>query len=103
MPVCNEADVIEDVIDEWVCDVFQYLPEGSEFLIDEAASKDGTREILQRLCEKHPFMKVESREVKDGFAAATRRLYARELPAGVLHGLGRAIRRRGFLEAGETH
>ena len=49
MPVCNEADVIEDVIDEWVRDVFQYLPEGSEFLIDEAASKDGTREICKDL------------------------------------------------------
>ncbi|MGA2031201.1 MAG: glycosyltransferase family 2 protein [Thermoguttaceae bacterium] len=77
MPVCNEAEVIEDVIEEWVRDVFQDLPEGSEFLIDEAASKDGTRDILQRLCHRYPFIKVDYHEVKDGFAAATRRLYAR--------------------------
>jgi glycosyltransferase involved in cell wall biosynthesis len=76
MPVCNEAEVIEEVIEEWVRDVFQYFPEGSEFLIDEAASKDGTREILARLCEKYPFLHVAFHEVKDGFAAATRRLYA---------------------------
>jgi glycosyltransferase involved in cell wall biosynthesis len=76
MPVCNEAEVIEDVIEEWVRDVFQYLPPESEFLIDEAASKDGTREILHRLCEKYPFIRVNYREQKDGFANATRRLYA---------------------------
>ncbi len=76
MPACNEAEVIEDVVEEWVRDVFQYLPAGSEFLVDEAASKDGTREILQRLCGKYPFLHVTYREEKDGFAAATRRLYA---------------------------
>jgi glycosyltransferase involved in cell wall biosynthesis len=76
MPVSNEAEVIEDVIEEWVRDVFQYLPAGSEFLLDEAASTDGTREILQRLCSKYPFLKVTYNEKKDGFAAATRRLYA---------------------------
>lgn len=77
MPVCNEADVIEDVIEEWVRDVFQSLPEGSEFLIDEAASTDGTREILERLCRKYPFLHVTYHQTKDGFAAAARRLYAR--------------------------
>src|ERR1041384_8047481 len=76
MPVCNEADVIEDVVEEWVRDVFQYLPEGSEFLIDEAASTDGTREILARLCQKYAFLHVTYRQTKDGFAAAARRLYA---------------------------
>ena len=75
MPVCNEADVIEQVIDEWVQDVFQYLPAGSEFLFDEAASTDGTREILKRMMEKYPFIRVMFNEEKDGFAAAARRLY----------------------------
>jgi glycosyltransferase involved in cell wall biosynthesis len=75
MPVCNEAEVIEEVIEEWVDDVFRYLPQDSELLIDEAASTDGTREILARLCEKYPFIKVTYRDKKDGFAAAARRLY----------------------------
>jgi len=76
MPVCNEADIIESVIEEWVEEVFRYLPEGSEFLLDEAASTDGTREILKRLCVKYPFIRVSYNDTKDGFAPATRRLYA---------------------------
>lgn len=75
MPVCNEAEVIEDVIEEWAKDVFQYLPAGSEFLFDEAASTDGTREILKRMIEKYPYIRVMYNEKKDGFAAAARRLY----------------------------
>jgi glycosyltransferase involved in cell wall biosynthesis len=77
MPVCNEADVIEGVVEEWVADVFKYLPEGSEFLIDDAESSDGTREILDRLALKYPYLKVEHRPTKDGFPAAARRLYLR--------------------------
>lgn len=75
MPVCNEADVIESVIEEWVEDVFKFLPEGSEFIFDEAASTDGTREILKEMCEKYSFIRVVYNEKKDGFAAAARRLY----------------------------
>lgn len=75
MPVCNEADIIEKVIEEWVGDVIQYLPAGSELLFDEAASTDGTREILERMKAKYPFLRVIYNETKDGFAAAARRLY----------------------------
>jgi len=77
MPVSNEADVIEDVVEEWVRDVISYLPCGSELLFDEAASTDGTRDILQRLTAKYPFINVEYRDGKDGFANAARRLYDR--------------------------
>ena len=77
MPVSNEADVIEGVIEEWVENVIRHLPAGSEFLFDEAASTDGTREILARLQKKYPFIGVESRDKKDGFANAAKRLYAR--------------------------
>lgn len=76
MPVCNEADVIEGVVEEWVTEVLSRCPSGSEFLIDEAASNDGTREILQRLSRKYPFLKVTYNETKDGFANAAKRLYA---------------------------
>ena len=75
MPVSNEVDVIENVVEEWVREVFQYLPAGSEFLFDEAASVDGTREVLSRMREKYPYIRVMSRDKKDGFANAARRLY----------------------------
>jgi glycosyltransferase involved in cell wall biosynthesis len=77
MPVCNEADVIEKVVEDWVREVISHLPAGSELLFDEAASTDGTREILQRLTIKYPFINVEYRDKKDGFANAARRLYER--------------------------
>jgi len=75
MPVCNEAEVIEQVIEEWANDVFRHLPPESELLFDEAASTDGTREILERLRQKYPYIRVMYNERKDGFAAAARRLY----------------------------
>lgn len=75
MPVCNEADVIEGVVEEWVSEVFNHLPQGSEFLIDEAASTDGTREILDRLMKKYPFLKVDYHPTKEGFGVAAKRLY----------------------------
>jgi len=77
MPVCNEADVIEEVVEEWVNNVIKHLPVGSEFLFDEAASTDGTREILNKLQKKYSYIGVEFRDEKDGFANATKRLYAR--------------------------
>jgi glycosyltransferase involved in cell wall biosynthesis len=75
MPVSNEADIIEEVIEEWVGEVFRYLPDRSEILFDEAASTDGTREILDRMCRKYPFIRVTYNDKKDGFANAARRLY----------------------------
>jgi glycosyltransferase involved in cell wall biosynthesis len=75
MPVCNEAEVIEEVIEEWVRNVFQYLPPGSEMVFDDGASTDGTREILERMVGKYPFVRVLYDESRDGFAAAARRLY----------------------------
>ncbi|OGG93469.1 MAG: hypothetical protein A2527_01690 [Candidatus Lambdaproteobacteria bacterium RIFOXYD2_FULL_50_16] len=75
MPVSNEADVIATVVQEWAEEVFQYLPQGSEMVFDEAASTDGTREILAELQVKYPYIKVFSRDKKDGFANAARRLY----------------------------
>lgn len=75
MPVCNEAPVIESVLNEWHDVVFAHLAEGSELVIDEAASTDGTREILERLKIKFPYLRVNYNEKKEGFAVAARRLY----------------------------
>ncbi len=76
MPVCNEADVIESVVEEWATDVIQHLPGGSEMVFDEAGSTDGTKEILARLSAKYPFIRVCYNEKKDGFLAAAKRLYS---------------------------
>lgn len=75
MPVSNEAPVIEQVVEEWVQEVIQYLPSGSELYFDEAASTDGTREILERLKKKYPFLRVDYHERKEGFGEAARNLY----------------------------
>jgi hypothetical protein len=75
MPVSNEADVIESVVEEWVEKVFKYLPNGSEFIFEEAGSGDGTKEILHQLSIKYPFIKVFYRDEKDGFGNAAKRLF----------------------------
>jgi hypothetical protein len=77
MPVSNEADVIEFVIEEWISDVFRFLPKGSEFIFDEAGSNDGTNEILHKLSLKYSFIKVFHRKKKDGFGNAAKRLFSR--------------------------
>jgi glycosyltransferase involved in cell wall biosynthesis len=77
MPVCQEAEGIESVVAELAEVVFRYLPEGSEFLIEEGGSTDGTKEILRELEQRWPFLKVNYSDRKEGFAAAARKLYER--------------------------
>lgn len=74
MPVYNEIGLIEEVLTEWVDNVAQYLPPNSEMLFDDA-STDGTEQVLNAWAQRHSFMKVHHLNQKDGFAAATRRLY----------------------------
>jgi glycosyltransferase involved in cell wall biosynthesis len=73
MPVCNEVDVIAGVVDEWLDDVFQFLPPHSE-LVFEDCSEDGTTQILQQYAERYPFIRVHWHP-KDGFFNAARRAY----------------------------
>jgi len=73
MPSCNEADVIRDVVEEWVTEVMSRLPEGSEMVFDDC-SNDGTTEILQELSEKYPFLRFSHCE-RDGFLKSALRLY----------------------------
>ena len=51
LPVCDEEDVIEDVINEWNQKVLLKLPLGSEFVIEDA-SIDATPKILTKLKKK---------------------------------------------------
>ena len=74
MPVYNEADVIEQVIREWQTDVMAWLPAGSELLLDDGDSTDGTKAILTRLSIEFVNIRVLWSR-REGFAMAARRLY----------------------------
>jgi dolichol-phosphate mannosyltransferase len=73
MPVFNEADLIEEVIEEWVQKVLQHCPPGSELRLDDC-STDETPAILRRLAVKYPFIHVNFAP-RDGFFASMIRLY----------------------------
>lgn len=72
MPVCDEEDVIEDVINEWNKKVLLKLPIGSEFVIEDA-STDNTPIILENLKKKGVKININYFK-KDGFHNAVRRL-----------------------------
>ena len=73
MPVCNESDIIEQVVEEWHHEVIRFLPQGSELVFDDA-SDDQTPKILKRLQQRYTYIQVHS-SPKDGFGNATKRLY----------------------------
>jgi glycosyltransferase involved in cell wall biosynthesis len=73
MPVCNEVDVIDEVINEWCEQVIRFLPEGSELVLDDC-SNDGTEKRLQALMQQHPFIRVNFSK-RDGFFNSAMRLY----------------------------
>ena len=58
MPVYNEAEVIQDVVIKYA-KVLKKIP-GSEFVICEDGSTDGTKEILQRLKKKYQLTLYQS-------------------------------------------
>ena len=72
MPVCDEEDVIEDVISEWNQKVLLKLPTGSEFVIEDA-STDNTPKILKKKKKKGINININYYK-KDGFHNAVRRL-----------------------------
>jgi len=74
MPVCNEAAIIEDVVEEWDTEVMRLLPEGSELIFDDGDSRDGTIQKLENLQQKLPYIRILYSK-RDGFAASARRLY----------------------------
>lgn len=77
LPVCDEVEGIESVLAELVEVVFRHLPEGSEFLIEESGSRDGTKQLLRELQKRWPFLDVRYNEKREGFAPAARALYGR--------------------------
>lgn len=77
LPVCDEVEGIEAVLAELVEVVYRHLPTGSEFLIEEGGSQDGTKELLRSLRKRWPFLDIVFKDRREGFAAAARSLYHR--------------------------
>ncbi len=75
MPVYNEPDIIQSVIEEWHQEVITFLPSGSELLFDDA-SNDRTTQILYNLKKRYPYIQIHHTE-RDGFGNAAKRLYIR--------------------------
>lgn len=68
--VYNEAEIIEKVINDFYNSVINKIP-GSEFIVAEDGSTDGTKEILQRICQSIPIRLVCGDERK-GYTRAMR-------------------------------
>ncbi|HUQ95869.1 MAG TPA: glycosyltransferase family 2 protein [Bryobacteraceae bacterium] len=77
LPVCDEVEGIEAVLAELVEVVYRHLPDGSEFLIEESGSMDGTKELLQEFQRHWPFLNIVFNDRREGFGAAAGALYRR--------------------------
>lgn len=73
LPVLNEVDVIQFVIEEWI-DIVEKLPDGSKVLVENGGSIDGTIKILENLQAAHKNLDVVYRDKADGFGNAAKRL-----------------------------
>jgi glycosyltransferase involved in cell wall biosynthesis len=69
--VHNEAEVVEGVIREFHTKVVSKIP-GSEIVVAEDGSTDGTKDILHRLRDEIPEMRLEEGDQKRGYVAAFR-------------------------------
>jgi glycosyltransferase involved in cell wall biosynthesis len=68
IPVHNEVDIIEQVVRNYYDQVISKIP-GSEFIVAEDGSTDGTKEVLARLAKQLPIKLVTSNDRK-GYAKA---------------------------------
>lgn len=73
MPICNEVDIIDEVMEEWFDKVMRFLPAGSEMILDDC-SNDGTELRLPELAKKYPYMRINY-AARDGFFNSAMRLY----------------------------
>jgi glycosyltransferase involved in cell wall biosynthesis len=74
MPVYNEANVIEDVVEELKHDVCSHLYRTEIVLVNDA-STDDTAEILDRLANADPRLKVHHAAENGGHGPALRRAF----------------------------
>jgi glycosyltransferase involved in cell wall biosynthesis len=71
MPVYNEAKHIEKLVSSFYRQVYLQLPRGSEFIIAEDGSNDGTNEVLDRLKKKMKITVVHG-GAKKGYSKAAK-------------------------------
>jgi glycosyltransferase involved in cell wall biosynthesis len=69
--VHNETQVIERVVREFHLKVIAKVP-GSEIIIAEDGSTDGTKEVLRALCREFPEVRLEERAERRGYVEAYR-------------------------------
>ncbi len=69
MPVHNEAEIIEKVVRDFHDKIIRKVP-GSELIVAEDGSTDGTREILKALGRELGFRLISTPEKKGYFRAA---------------------------------
>lgn len=74
IPVCNEGDVIEGVLNDWIKAIalsnLKVL-----ILIEDANSTDGTRDVLLTFASDYDFIRVSFRPDRDGFKNALIRMF----------------------------
>ncbi len=70
MPVYNEAEIIEGVVRSYYEKIIRKFP-GSEFIICEDGSTDGTRGILARIAKEIP-VRLSTGKEKKGYLRASR-------------------------------
>jgi glycosyltransferase involved in cell wall biosynthesis len=68
-PCFNEAESIAGVVAEWDA-VLALVPRGSEIVLCNDGSTDGTAAILEQLCAKYPRLRVVSFEKNGGYGRA---------------------------------
>jgi glycosyltransferase involved in cell wall biosynthesis len=69
LPVHNEAESIEKVVEEWLPHL-EALGISFEILLCEDGSTDGTQEIARALAARHPQVKLDSVDYRRGYGPA---------------------------------
>ncbi len=68
-PCFNEAESIATVVAAWD-DILSGIPRGSEIVLCNDGSSDGTAAILEQLCARYPRLRVVSFETNGGYGRA---------------------------------
>ena len=73
IPVCNESQVIDLVIEQWLNQIKSLHPD-SRIIVEDAKSSDGTVDLLRKW-NMHKNVSVHFRSDRDGFSKALLRLF----------------------------
>lgn len=73
IPVCNESQVIDLVIEQWLNQIKSLHPD-SRIIVEDANSSDGTVDLLRKW-NMHKNVSVHFRSDRDGFSKALLRLF----------------------------